>query len=426
MFLSEPGVLRLQRPKPPCALALSTLRSTQGPSSRELRELPYETLAELRKECWTMAIAIYRKYRPKLFEDLIGQELVVQILKNAAKSDKVSHAYLFYGPRGTGKTTAARIVAKIANCETRASDPKFRAQGEPCNKCRACKEIDEGRAIDVAEIDAASNRGIDEIRSLKEGIRLSPTSYHYKVFIIDEAHQLTKFAADALLKILEEPPAHAIFILATTEYEKLSATIVSRTQRFHFRRVPTQAILKKLNQIALAEKIEIDTAALELIATAAEGSFRDAESLFEQVTSLAGGTGLENVEQILGKVGFVRTAALAGYLLDNDLEASLEYLAEINESGFNLVQLNKDLIHYLRRVLTLKFDPQLEEVFKRELTPDEIVEIKKHGAVAKDPDKIINLIKSLIRAYSEMRYSPFTLVPLEIAIIENLKPENRK
>ena len=373
-----------------------------------------------------MAIAIYRKYRPKLFEDLIGQELVVQILKNAAKSDKISHAYLFYGPRGTGKTTAARIVAKIANCETRAGDPKFKVKGEPCNKCRACKEIDEGRAIDVAEIDAASNRGIDEIRSLKEGIRLSPTSYRYKVFIIDEAHQLTKFAADALLKILEEPPAHAIFILATTEYEKLSATIVSRTQRFHFRRVPTQAILKKLNQIALAEKIEIDTAALELIATAAEGSFRDAESLFEQVTSLAGGTGLENVEQILGKVGFVRTAALAGYLLDNDLEASLEYLAEINESGFNLVQLNKDLIHYLRRVLTLKFDPQLEEVFKRELTPDEIVEIKKHGEMAKDPDKIINLIKSLIRAYSEMRYSPFTLVPLEIAIIENLKSENRK
>ena len=277
----------------------------------------------------------------------------------------------------------------------------------------------------MAEIDAASNRGIDEIRSLKEGIRLSPTSYRYKVFIIDEAHQLTKFAADALLKILEEPPAHAIFVLATTEYEKLSATIVSRTQRFHFRRVPTQAILKKLNQIALAEKIEIDTAALELIATAAEGSFRDAESLFEQVTSLAGGTGLENVEQILGKVGFVRTAALAGYLLDNDLEASLEYLAEINESGFNLVQLNKDLIHYLRRVLTLKFDPQLEEVFKRELTPDEIVEIKKHGEMAKDPDKIINLIKSLIRAYSEMRYSPFTLVPLEIAIIENLKSTSK-
>ncbi|MBI2506583.1 MAG: DNA polymerase III subunit gamma/tau [Candidatus Colwellbacteria bacterium] len=368
-----------------------------------------------------MALALYRKYRPRLFEDLIGQELVVEILKNSAKNDKLAHAYLFYGPRGTGKTTCARIIAKIANCETRAKDAKFKSRGEPCNKCRPCLEIDEGRAIDLTEIDAASNRGIEEIRNLKEGIRLSPTSYQYKVFIIDEAHQLTKFAADALLKILEGPPSHAIFILATTEYEKLPATVVSRTQRFHFRRIPTQVLLKKLNRIAAAEKIEIDNAALELIATAAEGSFRDAESLFEQVTSLAGGTGLENVEQILGKVGFRRTATLAGYLLDSDLEASLEYLSEINESGFNLVQLNKDLIHYLRRVLTLKFDPQLEEIFKRELTSDEISEIKKHGETAEDPDKIINLIKSLIRAYSEMRYSPFTLVPLEIAIIENLK-----
>ncbi len=373
--------------------------------------------------------AFYRKYRPKLFEDLIGQELTVEILKNAAKSDKLSHAYLFYGPRGTGKTTAARIMAKIANCETRANDPKFRAKGEPCNRCRPCKEIDEGRALDVVEIDAASNRGIDEIRNLKEGIRLSPTSYRYKVFIIDEAHQLTPAASDALLKILEEPPAHAVFVLASTEYEKIKPTIISRTQRFHFRRIPTQLLLRKLNQIALAEKVEIDNAALELIATAAEGSFRDAESLFEQVTTLTGsmaaggasGTRLENVEQILGKVGFVRTAALAGYLLDNDLEASLEYLADINESGFNLVQLNKDLIHYLRRVLTLKFDPQLEEVFKRELTADEVSQIKKHGELAKDSDKIIQLIKSLIRAYSEMRYSPFTLVPLEVAIIENLK-----
>src|SRR3989338_3345070 len=149
-----------------------------------------------------MSLAIYRKYRPLTLKDLVGQELVTEILQNAASRDKISHAHLFYGPRGTGKTTAARIVAKIANCETRANDPKFRAKGEPCNKCRPCEEID-----------AASNRGIEEIRNLKEGIRLSPTSYRYKIFIIDEAHQLTKFAADALLKILEEPPAHAIFIL---------------------------------------------------------------------------------------------------------------------------------------------------------------------------------------------------------------------
>jgi DNA polymerase-3 subunit gamma/tau len=236
---------------------------------------------------------------------------------------------------------------------------------------------------------------------------------------------LTRPAADALLKILEEPPAHAIFILATTEYDKLPPTIVSRTQRFHFRRLPTQKILEKLNKIAVEEKLNIDTAALELVATAAEGSFRDAEALLEQVISLGQGTGLESVEQILGKVGFVRTAALAGYILENDLQAALEYLAEINEAGFNLIQLNKDLIHYLRRVLALKFDPRLEDVFQRELTPEEIAELKKHSVLIQDEEKIIKLIKSLIRAYSEMRYSPFALVPLEIAIIENLRKDLR-
>jgi DNA polymerase-3 subunit gamma/tau len=368
-----------------------------------------------------MPLAIYRKYRPRLLKDLLGQDLVVEILGNAAKEGRISHAYLFYGPRGTGKTTAARILAKLANCETRVEDEKFKKEGEPCNKCRPCEEIDKGKALDVMELDAASNRGIDEIRNLKEGIRLSPTSYKYKVFIIDEAHQLTKQAADALLKILEEPPAHAIFVLATTEYEKLPPTIISRAQRFHFRRIPTQLILKKLSKIATKEKLKVDTAALELIATAAEGSFRDAESLLDQVTSLGDGGDIQNVEQILGKVGFVRTAALAGYILEKDLEASLEYLSDINEGGFNLVELTKDLIHYLRRVLALKFDTQLEKTFERELTKDEVKQLKEHGELIENEDEAIDVIKSLIRAYSEMRYSPFTLVPLEVAIIENLK-----
>jgi DNA polymerase-3 subunit gamma/tau len=368
-----------------------------------------------------MALAIYRKYRPRVFADLIGQELIVEVLSNAARLDKISHAYLFHGPRGTGKTTAARLLAKVVNCETRAKDESFRKKGEPCNKCRPCNEIDEGRALDVIELDAASNRGIEEMRNIRDGIRLAPTSYKYKVFIIDEAHQLTKFAADALLKTLEEPPTHAIFVLATTEEDKIPLTISSRTQRFHFHRLPIQVVLEKLVKIVKAEKLKIDGAALELIATSSEGSFRDAESLLEQVASMSDSMDLESVERILGKVGFARTDALTGYLLAEDLGRVLDYLAEINEAGFNLIQLTKDLVHYLRRILAYKFDNKLEQYYQREFTQDEVEAIKKHAASVKNVDKVIQLIKSLIRAYSQMRYSPFVLVPLEVAIIENLK-----
>ena len=367
-----------------------------------------------------MSLAIYRKYRPQKLADLIGQELVVEVIRNAAKRDKIAHAYLFYGPRGSGKTTAARILAKILNCETRTEDAKFRSKGEPCNKCRPCKEIDTNQALDVVEIDAASNRGIDEIRNIKEGIRLSPTSYKYKVFIIDEVHQLTKTASDALLKTLEEPPAHAVFVLATTEFDKIPATISSRTQRLHFQKLPVQRILEKLERITAEENFNMDESALELIAAAADGSLRDAESLLEQVVAMEESGTLESIEKLLGKVGFVRTSALAEQILSGDMKAALEYVSEIHNGGYNIVELNRDLIHYIRRALTLKFDPNFEDIFKKELTAEELKRVKEHSGMIM-PDKHIPLLKSLIRAYSEMRYSPFTVVPLEIAIIENLQ-----
>ncbi|MBI5306628.1 DNA polymerase III subunit gamma/tau [Candidatus Wolfebacteria bacterium] len=380
-------------------------------------------------------LAIYRKYRPKKLNDIIGQEIVVEILKNAARFDKLAHAYFFYGPRGSGKTTTARLIAKIANCEKRQIDQKFKALGEPCNKCRPCVEIDEGKFLDVIEIDAASNRGIDEIRNLKEGIKFSPISGKCKVYIIDEAHQLTKEAFNALLKTLEEPPEHAIFILATTEAEKMPVTIISRTQRFHFKRLPILKIVEKLKIICEEEKIKADIDALELIAASAEGSLRDAESLLDQIASLAALPSeprfqreekiiLENVENILSRVGFSRTAEFAELLIENNIEKVLNYLSKINEGGHNLTQFNKDLIHYLRRSLALKFAPSLENEFKKELTDAELKLLKSHSQKINSPaneQKIINLIKSLIRAYTEMKYSPFAIAPLEVAIIENLK-----
>lgn len=364
-----------------------------------------------------MSLALYRKYRPKSFAELVGQDYLAALFRNAGKQNRFGHAYIFYGSRGTGKTTTARLVAKLANCF---SADSVAQRGEPCNACRACAEIDAARALDVIEIDAASNRGIDEIRYLQDSIRLSPSSFARKVFIIDEAHMLTTFAWNALLKTLEEPPAHALLILATTEYEKIPATITSRTQRFHFRKISLADIVERLRKIAAAEQLSISYDALELIAVAAEGGLRDAESLLDQVTSCADTTDMKAVEDILGKVGSRRIRECAAFIMNGDLSGALTYLHEMRNMGANVVDLNKELIAYVRRILTLRLDPKLETLFRDELTKDDLAHIIEHSKTI-DPQKTIALLKSLIRAYSEMRYSPFPHIPLEVALIEHLK-----
>ncbi len=368
-----------------------------------------------------MAQALYRKYRPQKLDDVLGQETNVEILKNAAKAGRLGQAYIFYGARGTGKTTTARLIAKLLNCEKRRTDPEFAKLGEPCNECRECLAIDAQNSFDVVEIDAASNRGIDEIRNLKENIRTSPASAEHKVYIIDEAHMLTGAAFNALLKTLEEPPKHAVIILATTEFEKLPPTITSRAQRFVFKKLTKAIIIEKLTSIAKKEKIKIDDAAIELIAAAAEGSFRDAESLLDQISSLASAKGIDlaDAERVTGRTGLKKVHELAALIVAKDVKGALTNLSELNEEGHNLVQFTKDLIHYLRKVLSLKVNPSLKGIMERDLTRDEVAGAIALGAGA-DTATLVKMIKALIRAYAEMRYSPFAIVPLEVALVENL------
>ncbi|MBS3903597.1 MAG: DNA polymerase III subunit gamma/tau [Anaplasmataceae bacterium] len=372
-----------------------------------------------------MALAFHRKYRPRKLGDLVGQEENVTILKRAAQEDRLGQAYLFYGPRGTGKTTTARLLAKLLNCEKRNQDSQFLKQGEPCGDCKICREIDDLSAIDLIEIDAASNRGIDEMRNLKENIRTVPASSKYKIYIIDEAHMLTREAANALLKTLEEPPAHAALILATTEYEKLPPTITSRTQRFVFRKLHKMTIVKKLEGIIKEEGIKIEPQAIELIAALAEGSLRDAESLLDQVSAMAfkGKKGdeitVQYVEGLTGRTSLKTVEAVAQEIVQKNLKEALAALTKIAEEGHDPIRFARDLIHYLRKAISLKLNPNLAETFTLELTSEELETLRKIAAPI-DPKSMALLLRALIRAYADMRYSPFTLIPLEMALTENL------
>ncbi len=301
-------------------------------------------------------VALYRKWRPQGFDSLVGQEAVRTALTNALETGRIAHAYLFAGPRGTGKTSTAKILAKAVNCEHGPTP-------NPCNKCQNCVRINDGTSMDVFEIDAASNRGIDEIRDLREKVAFAPVNGRYKVYIIDEVHMLTTEAFNALLKTLEEPPPHVIFILATTEPHKIPATIHSRCQRFDFKRVTDSDIVKRLREVADGSGIAADDDALQLIAVQADGGMRDALSLLDQCGVMAERVSTETVRSVLGIVGREALRELVKAVGEGNVPKSLELLEALLAGGKDVKQIITELAEYLRAVLLYKASPEYREIY---------------------------------------------------------------
>jgi DNA polymerase-3 subunit gamma/tau len=348
-----------------------------------------------------------RKWRPQTFEAVVGQDAITRTLRNALDAGRIAHAYLFAGPRGVGKTTTARLLARALLCPGRKG-------AEPCGTCVVCRESVAGNAVDILEIDGASNRGIEEIRTLRENVKYAPARGRYKVYIIDEVHQLTEAAFNALLKTLEEPPAHIVFILATTDPRDIPATVLSRVQRFDFRPIGADALVATLEHILGEEKIPFEPAALPAVVRAAEGSLRDALSLLD--TAIAYGSGrleASTVATLLGATAPVEVRAFAGALLGHDTGAALEAIDRAVREGEDLGAFVRDVIELLRRALVLKAAPTAQLA---DLTPAEGNELRKLGEPV-SLDEIVYIVRAFLEADALMRESPHPRVELEIAAV---------
>jgi len=350
--------------------------------------------------------ALYRKWRSRTFEDIVAQEHVTHTLANALRSGRIAHAYLFAGPRGTGKTSTARLLAKAVNCRGPETEPR------PCNRCAICLAVDEGRLMDLIEIDAASNRGIDEIRALREKVNFRPTEARFKVYVIDEVHMLTNEAFNALLKTLEEPPGHVIFVLATTEPHKIPATVLSRCQRFDFRRIPLAAIVQRLQYIAAEEGIGVDPGVLELIARQSTGSLRDAISLLDQLVSYGNQqVSLEQAQQVLGLAPHQVVQRLVQCLTGGDTAGGLTAISEAVDSGADVAQISRELVEYLRGLLLTRMAGTASLVN----APDEVREAMKREAELADLPRLVGWIKTFNQAILDMRTGTYPQLLLELA-----------